>query len=240
MVSFLIMALGTLMGAEMVQPETPKLIETSDLITYVEIIRVTPEIGEQALESLPPGMYRTFPSQKAQVRLLRFLKGEVRPELDEVVVIKKENGFFLSRGKRRVLYLKRKDDFYEALGNLGGEHRLPSAMWELHRREGKGYGVVLGVLGEPFELVAVALRGRHSAPLQPESERWMRSIVKTVSIDELRVAEIQLEPGSYTILLQKGKEVYHPYRLVDGFYPYVILDEESPWKIVYINAGWHR
>lgn len=237
MLSLWVMTLGILMGTEVVQPETPRLIESSDLIAYVEVIEVTPEIGEEALEPLPPGMYRTFPAQEAQVRFLRVLKGKVSAELGEVGVIKEENGFFLSRDKPRVLYLKRKKDFYETLGNLGGESRLPSAMWELHRREGKGYGVIVGALGELSGLVAVALRERHFAPLVPESESWMRSIVKSISIDELGVAEIQLEPGNYTILLQKGKEVYRPYRLVDGFYPYVILDEESRWKIVYIKTG---
>ena len=237
MLSFCIMTLGVLVGTEAVQPETPRLIETADVIAYVEVIRVTPEVAEQVLEPLPPGMYKTFPAQKAQVRFLRFLKRKVRAELRKIEIIKEENAFFLSTGKRRVLYLKRKDNFYEALGNHGGEPRLASAMWELHRMEEKAYGVVVGVLGEPSELVAVALRGRHSAPLVPESERWMRSIVRRVSIDELGVAEIQLEPGSYTILLHRGKEVYHPYRLVDGFYPYVILDEESRWKIVYIKTG---
>jgi len=240
MLSLWVMTLGVLMGIETVQPETPRLIEISDLIAYVEVIEVTPEIGEQALEPLPPGIYRTFPAQKAQVRFLRFLKGEVRAESDEAVVVKKENGFFLSTAKRRVLYLKQKEGFCEALGNLGGESRLPSAMWELHRRVGKGYGVIVGALGEPSGLVAVALRGRHFAPLVPESESWMRTIVKSISIDELGVAEIQLEPGNYTILLQKGKEVYHPYRLVDGFYPYVILNEEIRWKIIYIKAGSQR
>jgi len=227
---------GMLLNMGTVQPETPKLIETSDLIAYVEVTKVSPEIDDHTLEPLTPGSYRNFPAQKAQVRILRSLKGEVSVESNVALVIKKENGFFLSKDKRRVLYLKQEKDFYEVLGNLGGEHRLASAIWELRRMKKKGYGVVIGTLGEPSGLTAVAFHGRHSVPLIPESEKGTQSIVKKVPIDELGVAEIQLEPGSYTILVQKEDNIYHPNRLVNGFYPYVILDQESRWKIVYIDT----
>jgi hypothetical protein len=236
MLSCCFMVFGMLANMEIVQPETPDLIRTSDLIAYVETINVDPVIKEDMLAPLPPGGYRTFPAQNAQVRILRTLKGEVSAESGEIVVLKKENGFFVSEDKRRVLYLKQGEGFYEALGNLGGEHRLASVIWELHRIKGEGYGVVIGLLGEPSGSMAVAFRGRHPVPLIPGSERWIQAVVKKTPIDELGVAEIRLEPGNYTILLRKGDNICHPSRLVNGFYPYLILDQESPWKIVYIQT----
>lgn len=237
MLSFCIIIWGISSCMEAIQPETPELIRTSDLIAYVEIIKVAPVIEEGASEHLHPGSYRTFPAQKACGRILRSLKGAVAEGSDVVDVIKQENGFYLSQNERRVLYLKRKDGFYETSGILGGEHRLASAIWELRRAEEKGYGVVVGAKGNPAGLTAVVLRGRHSVPLIPESENWVQTVVKKAPVDELGVAEFLLESGSYTILLYKGAEVYHPNRLVNGFYPYVILDRESRWKIVYIQRG---
>ena len=90
MTSFLIIALGMLMGAQMVQPETPRLIEESDLIVYAEILKATPEIEEHARTPLPPGSYRTFPAQKAQARVLRILKKEIPAELGDEEVVKEE------------------------------------------------------------------------------------------------------------------------------------------------------
>ena len=210
--------------------------QKADVVCYVEILKVDKEIERPSLdEPPPPGKRITYPEQMATVKCLRLLKGP--DELQDVTfnVLKQASHFFLREKQRRVLYLSQNRERYSTIGIDSGESRLPSALSISNTlKDDYGSGIVVGILADqPLENLNVhILQGRQKAPISLHTAQWKDALIKKAETEDFGIAEIPLESGSYSVLLQLDERLYTFSRLVNGYYPYVILDKNQ-WRPVY-------
>jgi hypothetical protein len=84
------------------------------------------------------------------------------------------------------------------------------------------------------DLEVYVLQGRHKAPLILGSKIWKDNVIRREKIGEFDIAEVSLKPGTYTLLIQFNGNLHSFGRLVNGYYPYVIL-EENDWRALYFD-----
>ena len=98
---------------------------------------------------------------------------------------------------------------------------------------------------EPQEILNIhILKGRNRAPILLGGKNYQENIVITRKTEEFDIAKIPLNPGSYTVLIEYKDTLYSFNRLVDGYYPYVIIGNQnySNWRSVNFdfNQKWNE
>jgi len=217
---------------EIVPPSSEWLFENSDVISYVEVLEVDRRIRAEDLGSIGD-----FPKQNATVKFLKMLKGPKRLTGETSSIVKGKGYFYLRERQRVILYLRKKLRSYRTISSFEGQWQLASALADVNNLGvEKGSGIVIGLLkrGNPQEVEAHILRGRHKAPIALNSLIYKEQLVKTARFGEFDIAEMPLEPSAYTILVGLGGSLYSFSPLVDGYYPYVILDE-TDWRGLYFD-----
>lgn len=220
-------------------PSQEWCFENSEAIAYVEVLKVSRKV-EKPTESLPPGIWRTFPRQRVKVRFLKVLKGPEELENTSSTIIKGRAHFYLDEGEREVLYLRKGIWRYHTVSTFQCITGLAPVLAKMNSlKKHKGSGLVIGVLnkGNLEGLEVHILEDRHKAPVILDSEIYRDNLVKKERIGELDIAEIPLEPGSYTVLIELNGNLYSFNRLVDGYYPYVILEENNWWGLHFDIQG---
>ncbi len=217
--------------------------KNSDVISYVEILAV--DVNVVPSDKLaPPGSWVLHPKQAVKVKLLKVLKGS-KQNGETLEVLKPSSYFYFTPGQKLVVYLKRHGKSYQALVD-SGEWRLAFVMAELNILKGKANGGIVASAiedGSDVPRTIYVLSGRQKAPMIFNSQQWNDAFITQGQIDQSNVAEIPLDPGSYTILLGKTVEIpldsdllgqavaLYPFnRLVDEYYPYITLDKYRPWR----------
>jgi len=211
--------------------------ENSEVIAYVEVLKVSRKI-ERSTQLSPPGIWRTFPRQRVKVKFLRVFKGAKELEDTTGTVIKGRAHFYLNKEERLVLYLRKGIWRYHTVSNFQGRTGVSSVIPYINSLEkDKGSGLVVEVLnkGDLKDSEMHVLQGRQKSPVILDSETYRDNLVKKEKIDEFGIAEIPLEPGSYTVLIELDGDLYSFNRLVEGHYPYVIL-EENTWEGLYFDV----
>lgn len=206
-----------------------QLIESSDLIVYVEVLELDKNTAQRSKDSL------LYPKQIAQVNVLKVLKGSVKRE--DIKITKKRAYFQLQEKQRLVLYLKKYFGSYQTVSVFSQETRIASAIANVNEYLIQdGSGIVVGITNkEPIERLNIhILKGRNRAPILLGGKNYQKNIVITRKTEEFDIAEIPLDPGSYTILIEYKDALYSFNRLVDGYYPYVIIGDQnySNWRSV--------
>jgi len=221
-----------------IKPENPKwLFENSDLISYGEIVDVDREVDTTVHKKQPPGIYPSFEMQLCRVKLLKVLKGSDELKGKIITVIKKRSRYYFKKGQKRVLYLKEHYRIYETVDLFGGEHRLVSALCNINTIKNiQRGGIVAGVLNKGKEnyLRIYIVRERQKAGVTIGDKIWKKYLLKTAQIGEFDIAEVSLEKGNYTVLLEFNNNLYPHSRLVEGCYPYVIITK-GRWKPLYFD-----
>ena len=221
-----------------IKPESSKwLFENSDLISYGEVVDVDREIDDSVHKRQPPGIYPSFKIQLCRVKLLKVLKGSDELKGKIITVIKKRSRYYFKKGQKRVLYLKEHYRIYETVDLFGGEHRLVSALCNINTIKNiQRGGIVAGILNKGKEnyLRICIIRGRQKAGVTIGDKIWGNYLLKTVQIGEFDIAEVPLEEGNYTVLLEFNNNLYPHSRLVEGHYPYVIITK-GRWKPLYFD-----
>lgn len=217
-------------------PSEEWFFENSDIISYVEVLEVDKEVDKEikrSSESLLLGSKTIFSKQHAKVRFLKILKGPGELENTTANIIKRKAYFGLGPKEKRVLYLRRGIWRYYTVSIFGGEWRLASVLANVNAlNKDKGSGIVVGLLnkGDLQGLEIHVLHGRHKSPVILDSEVYEANFVKEEKIGEFDIAEISLEPGAYTLLIELDGSLYSGFsQLVDGHYPYVIIKEDN-WR----------
>ena len=231
--------LATLRISSKPPPSQTWLFERSDIISYVEVLEVDKaiELPPSSPENMKPGEIARYPKQFAKVKFLKLLKGSKELENTTRNIIKGGGAnFYLKEGEKLVLYLKKWIWSYHTF-NSRAESRLAPVLANVNslKKEMKN-GIVVGVFNKESleDLKVHILQGRHKAPIILDSEIYKDNLVKKERINEFDIAEIPLEPGSYTILIELEGNLYNFNRLVVGYYPYVILEENSSrnWRSI--------
>lgn len=212
------------------------LFENSDIISYVEVLQVDTKI-KGPTKPFPPGINPIFSMQRAKVKFLKILKGPESLEGTIGNVIKDRSYFYLTEKEKSAPYLKEKNGLYHTVGSFSGQRRLASALADINNLRGDiGSGIVVGILnkGDLSDSKLHILQGRHKAPVILGSKVWKNNLIKVERVSKFDIAGIPLERGAYTILLELKGNLYAFSRLVDGYYPYVIL-EENNWRALYFD-----
>jgi len=222
-----------------IKPKSSKwLFEHSDLIAYVKIISIDKKMSGNTHKKQPPGIYPLFEKQHCRTKVLKVLKGPTELINKIISVVKIKSHYYLKEKQRLVLYLKKQDKVYRTIGLFGGEHRLASALCNINelREDVQTGGIVSAVLNEKKDtsLRIHIIEGRHKACINIGDKTWKNHLFKILPIDKFCIAEIPLEEGSYTVLLELKHNLYSHSRLVDGYYPYVII-AKGRWKPLYFD-----
>lgn len=210
------------------------VINSSELIVYVEILEVNKSVKEEAIYSKHGPL---FPEQSAQVKFLKILKGTERLENSVNQVRKQESHFSLYNGERLVLYLRKEGDkSFRTIGTFRGHRRLASAIADINTIKKQRAGLVIGIIGnKKLEDIEInILEGRYKAPVVLETSTYEKGLVKTAKPGEFGIATISLEPGKYTVLFKTDDRLEGFSRLINGHYPYVIL-QKSNWRGLYFD-----
>jgi len=224
-----------------IEPQSFKwLFEHSDLIAYVEIISVDKKIDNSIYKNQPPGIYSLFREQYCQVNVLRILKGSTQLKNKTITVIKRKSCYCLKEKQRLVFYLEKQNGVYQTIDPFGGEHRLASALCNINelRKDVQTGGVVVAVLNkrEDISFRVHIIQGRQRAGINIGDKIWRKYLLKILEISEFDIAEVPLEEGSYTMLLEINHKLYPHSRLVEGCYPYVIITEKK-WIPLYFDIN---
>lgn len=235
----MMVTLGCVKSSEMIpiNPESPEyLFKNSDVIAYVEVLEAT-KVKEYPTEPLPLGTRFIFPEQHAKVRFLKILKGPQEIKDTTTTIVKSKSFNYLSEGQQVVVYLKMIKEKYWTINLSGWEWRLVSALANINNLKREGSGVVVGIAnkGEFCDFKIRILKGRHRAPITIRDQIIQASLLKTEEVGEFGMSEISFNPKViYTILLEVGGGLYSHNRLINGHYPYILL-EENEWKAVYFD-----
>ncbi len=227
---------GLALWQYMCRPVSPPEIY-AEIISYIEITEVDRKI-EGPSEPFPPGSRTSYSQQTAKIKFLKVLKGPKELEGKTGEIIKKKTYFYFTAEEKLVVYLEKKGDKYYTVGESSNEWRLPSALANINKiQKDSQSGIVVGVLNNPGikDLRVHILNGKYKAPVLLNDEDWKKNIVKEEKIGEFGIAEIFLEPGNYTILLEFEGKLYSFNRLVNGYYPYIILEKEGDWRAIYFD-----
>jgi hypothetical protein len=224
-----------------IKPKGAKwLFEHSDLIAYTEIISVDKEVDYESPKEPVPGVYPVFGEQRCKAKILKVLKGLEELEDRSLVIIKRRSRYYLTEGQKVVLYLEKQKDTYQTIDPFGGEHRLASALSNVNnlRKDTETGGVVAGVLNkkEEVRLKIHIIKGRQKAGITIGDKIWKEYLFKSVDIGKFDIAEIPLKGGRYTILLEHNGNLHPHSRIIDGYYPYVIIRENN-WKPLYFDIN---
>jgi hypothetical protein len=221
-----------------IKPESPEwLFRHSNVIGYVEIIEVDKKIKKnQSFENLE-GIYSTYPRQGCKAKFLRILKGSNDLENTTVSLVKEYSRYFLTEKQKIVLYLKKKD-VYHTIDQFGGEHRLASALCDINniREDIQTGGIVVAVLNKEkyTDYKVHIIKGRHRSPINKGDEAWKKYLLKSAKFNEFDIVEVPLQGGRYTVLLELNGNIYCHSRLINGYYPYVIISENR-FKPIYFD-----
>lgn len=224
-----------------IQPKSPQwLFEHSDLIAYVEIVKVDKEIDPGNLKEQPIGVYPIFGEQYCEAKVLRVLKGLAELKGKAIGALKRKSRYHVKEGEKLVLYLEKNKDLYRTIDPFGGEHRLASALCNVNelKEDTQTGGIVAAILTKEkiTDLKIHIIRGRQSAGMSVSGEAWSQHLLGIFPINEFDIAEVPLEDGSYTVLLKCNQSLYPHSRLVDGHYPYVII-KKGRWKPLYFDMS---
>lgn len=217
-----------------------QLIKSSDLIVYIEVLKIDKNITKQSKDSL------LYPKQIAYVNVLKVLKGSVKSE--NIKITKKRAYFQLQEKQRLVLYLRKYFESYQTVSVFSQETRIASAIANVNEYLIQdSSGIVVGIISnkEHKERLNIhILKGRNRAPILLGGKNYQKNIVMTKKADEFDIAKIPLDPGSYTVLVGYKDTLYSFGRLIDGYYPYVIIGEQnySNWRSVNFdfNQKWNE
>lgn len=213
--------------------------QKADVVCYVEILEVDKKIEESSSGHDPlEGEVIIHPEQTVRAQCLKVLKGPEELQGTTLVIVKQRSDFHLVENQRRVLHLSHDAHRFRTVGWRSGEWRLPSVLSIANTlKNDAGSGIVVGVLAE-YSLknsMVHILKGRHRAPVTLHSRQWEEALTGAYTIGDFDIAEIFVEPGSYTVLLEVDGTLRSFSRLVFGYYPYVIV-EEHQWRTVYFDV----
>jgi len=227
-------------GAVPIVPETTKrLFELSDLIVYAEIVRVEGEPYERRDPKTGVEASEIFPEQRFEATFLWVLKGEMVLQDKTVSVIKVRSRYYLTKGQKRVLYLTKREGSYRTVDRFGGEHRLASALCDIRnlRTDAQEGGIIATFLDGNEHLCSKVhlLRGRHNKSLRINDKEWNKSLLRTDIVARFNICDIKLERGIYTLLLEMDGRLRSYTRLIDGYYPCVIIGQYRWWEPIYFD-----
>ena len=222
-----------------IKPQSCKwLFEHSDLIAYVEIISVDKKTNDSIYKKQPPGIYPSFGEQYCQANVLKILKGLTELKNKTITVIKRKSRYYLKEKQKLVLYLEKQNEIYQTIDLFGGEHRLASALCNINelRKDVQKGGIVVTVLNkkEDVSFRIHIIRGRQKVDINIGDKIWRNYLLKILDIDEFDTIEVPLGEGNYTVLLEIDHNLYPHSRLIDGYYPYVIITK-GKWKPLYFD-----
>jgi hypothetical protein len=189
------------------------------------------------------GKIEQYPEQKVDAKILKILKGPTSLEGQTIAIIKPQSYFLFKREERQIVYLKKFWGKFKTISPFSGETRIASALAAVNEIYGNNSGVVIGIsnpniynqeMQKQTESEFYVLIGRHKAPLSDKSKNYQKSLYIKVTLTDLCIKEIKLQDGSYTILkkLKNNGEFESFNRLVDGFYPFIVL-KDNKWQAVY-------
>lgn len=226
-----------------IEPESSEyLFKNSDVIAYVKVLEVTKIKKKYHSEPLSLGARIIFPRQLAKVRFLKILKGSQGLKDTTATIVKSKSFNYLSEGQEVVVYLKKVKGRYQTINLSGWEWRLASTLANINNLKADGCGVVVGVLLNKdkrnfHDFKIHILKGRHKAPIILGDQVIQTSLLKTEEVGKFNISEVPLDHGTIYIILLEVKGGLHSHnRLVNGYYPYILL-EENEWRVVYFDIN---